>query len=90
MIRAARRVVLRMGRWPGVILWAALIFGLSSIPSEVVGQPSRIPFDKIAHAGVYAMLGLLLALAMSRRRRRTTSALAIVALALAAAYGVTD
>jgi len=85
-----RAMVLRAGSWPGVVLWAALIFALSSVRTEVVGRPSSIPFDKFAHAGVYAVLALLVALALSRRRPRVTLALALVALILAAAYGVSD
>lgn len=53
----------RLGLWLLPLLWAALIFCVSCIPHVPEG-PSvggrRFPWDKFAHAAVYAVLGGLL------------------------------
>ena len=64
-------------------MWAALLFGLSSLPAGAT-PPSPISFpgdDKVVHAALYAVLGGLLRVALGRSGP---------AVALAAAYGVTD
>ncbi len=63
--------------------WAALLFGLSSLPA---GSTPTSPFsfpgdDKVVHAGAYAVLGGLLRVALGRTGP---------AVALAAAYGASD
>ena len=69
--------------WIGAALWAALLFGLSSLPA---GSTPRSPIsfpgdDKVVHAALYAVLGGLLYLATGRFAP---------AVALAAGYGATD
>ncbi|MDB4971033.1 MAG: uncharacterized protein JWN44_6722 [Myxococcales bacterium] len=71
-----------MKRWLPVVLYAALIFYLSSTPGDAVPQWGA-DHDKLAHAAEYGVLGFLLARAFGARRWW----LAIVAGAL---YGVTD
>lgn len=49
------------------ILWMAVIFILSSIPGPKLPVLPFPGFDKLAHAGEYAILGFLLALAFEKR-----------------------
>lgn len=69
--------------WLPAAAWAGTIFYLSSRPR--VPSPDVPGFDKVAHFGAYAVLGVLLAFAAGR------SALPIaVAALLGVAYGATD
>ena len=64
--------------WAPVLLWAALIFALSSIPHLGTGLGTwDLVLRKLAHLSEYALLGLLLARAVRRPG---------LAVALAAAY----
>jgi hypothetical protein len=68
--------------WLPVVVWAALIFGLSSVPDLGTGLGGwDLVLRKLAHAGEYAILGALLARALGRPW---------VAFALGAAYAVSD
>jgi VanZ family protein len=68
--------------WLPVIVWAALIFGLSSIPSLGTGLGTwDLLLRKVAHVAEYAILGALLARALGRSG---------VAFAAGVAYAVTD
>ena len=72
----------RLGSWIPVALWAALIFGLSSIPSLGTGLGVwDLVLRKLAHLAEYAVLGALLYRAVRRRP---------AAIALAAAYAASD
>jgi len=52
--------------WLPVVLWAALIFGLSSIPSLGTGLGTwDLVLRKLAHTLEYAVLGLLLVRALA-------------------------
>jgi VanZ family protein len=68
--------------WVPVVLWAAVIFAFSSVPSlgTDLGTWDTI-LRKLAHLAEYAVLGTLLARATGR---------ASAAVALAALYAVTD
>lgn len=44
--------------WPPV-LWFALIWILSSLPGQSLPAPKILSLDKVAHIGVYFLLGLL-------------------------------
>ena len=67
--------------WAPVVLWAGLIFVLSSIPGLGTGLGTwDFVLRKLAHAGEYAVLGLLLARAVAE----------LPAFALGVAYAVTD
>ena len=71
-----------LSAWAPVVLWAGLIFGLSSIPSLSSGLGTwDLVLRKLAHAAEYTVLGLLLVRAV---RREVPSFLAGVA------YAVTD
>jgi VanZ family protein len=72
-----------VGLWLPVVLWAAVIFALSSMPSLDSGLGT---WDRVlragAHVAEYAILGALLARALGRR-----AATAVVA---GVAYAVSD
>ena len=68
--------------WLPVVLWAALIFALSSVSDLGTGLGTwDLVLRKIAHAGEFAVLGALLVRAVR---------LELPALALGVAYAVSD
>jgi VanZ family protein len=68
--------------WLPVVLWAALIFALSSIPSLGTGLGTwDLVLRKVAHMAEYAVLGGLLQRAVGREP---------LAILLGSAYAVTD
>jgi VanZ family protein len=68
--------------WLPVVLWASLIFALSSIPDLGTGLGEwDLVLRKTAHAAEFAVLGLLLARALGRE---------LPTLLLGIAYAVTD
>jgi VanZ family protein len=72
----------RVNRWLPVVLWAGLIFGLSSIPSLGTGLGAwDVILRKLAHVAEYAVLGALLQRALAREP---------LAFVLGSAYAVTD
>jgi VanZ family protein len=71
-----------LSAWLPVVLWAGLIFALSSIPDLGTGLGGwDLALRKIAHALEYAVLGLLLLRAMGRE---------VPAAILGVAYAVSD
>ena len=79
-------------RWPwalAAVLWAALIYVLSSIPAGDGGLdlPDIPGVDKVAHAASFGVLTVLLAQALKATGNVASLVLAVV---LASAYGVTD
>ena len=76
-------------RWGPAVLWAATIFGLSSI-SSLPPPPGGLT-DKHAHFGAYGLLAALLVWGLTDRSpARTTWATAAAAVVLAALYGASD
>jgi VanZ family protein len=72
----------RINPWIPVVLWAAVIFTLSSVPDLGTGLGTwDTVLRKIAHTAEYALLGAL----VFRATRRAPTALVI-----ASAYAVTD
>lgn len=72
----------RLSAWAPVVLWAGLIFTLSSIPSLDSGLGTwDIVLRKLAHAGEFGVLGALLYRAVRHEP---------AAIALASLYAVTD
>ena len=68
--------------WLPVVLWAGLIFGLSSIPSLGTGLGTwDLVLRKLAHATEYAVLGFLLLRALGSE---------LPAFAAGVAYAATD
>ena len=75
-------VAARLSLWAPVVLWAALIFALSSIPSLATGLGLwDLVLRKLAHLVEYAVLGALLLRALRREP---------AAIALGSLYAVTD
>ena len=83
MERGARIWLLPLG-------WALLIFALSSIPGAAFPASKLLSYDKLVHAGVYAVLGFLCFLALARASLQKTGVLVLVAGAIATLYGITD
>jgi VanZ family protein len=76
-------------RWGPVVLWAAMIFVLSSF-SSLPAPPAGFT-DKHAHFATYGVLAALLVWALTDRSpARMTWATAAAAVALAALYGASD
>lgn len=69
------------------VLWAAVIFSLSSRPT--LPSPEVVGFDKVAHFGAFALLALLVVLALRVRDvgRRGSAWLSV---AISCGYGVLD
>ena len=74
-------------RWGPALVWAAVIFTLSSF-SKLPSPPGN---DKTHHFVAYAILGAAIVWGLTDRApRRTTWAIALGALLLASVYGATD
>ena len=72
----------RLSLWAPVVVWAGLIFALSSVPGLTTGLGLwDLVLRKLAHLLEYAVLGALLFRALGREP---------LAVALGAAYAVTD
>ena len=84
----------RVSLWAPVVLWAGLIFALSSIPSLSTDLGLwDLVLRKSAHLAEYAILGALLARALARPVRDRDGGVwrePLVALALGSAYALTD
>jgi VanZ family protein len=77
--------------WKLAAAWALLIFALSSIPGAAFpALPLIFSYDKLLHAGVYAVFGAFCFMAVPRRWSKKTSVLVLIAGAMATAYGFTD
>ena len=75
-------------RWSSVVGYCALIFYLSSYPSE--SFPALLPgwhLDKVVHAVEFGLLSLLIAWALGVKDKRRAALTAIV---LASLYSVSD
>ena len=71
-----------LSTWAPVVLWAGLIFGLSSVPNLGTDLGTwDLVLRKVAHFGEYAVLGLLLVRAFGREP---------LAAAAGVAYAATD
>jgi VanZ family protein len=74
--------------WAPVAAYMAIIFALSSGPSLPL---PRLTTDKMAHAGVYGGLAILLVRAFAAGwPRRITARAALLAAAVTIAYGISD
>ncbi len=73
----------RLRAWGPVLLWAGIIFAISSQPTLPVSLGSGR--DKLAHFAAYAVFGVLAGRALPPRR-----GFALLAVLLGAAYGASD
>ncbi len=85
-----RRLCLILFFWVPPVLWAGLIFFLSSRPVLPETGPSFPLKDKVAHAVAYFVLGWLVTHALRRAHDMRLSAACWLGLALAALYGAFD
>ncbi len=77
--------------WLPVIAWCAIIFAQSAFATPDIGPPWPF-FDKMAHTGIYALLGLLLCRALNTLDgwQARTFKLVVTATLLTALYGLSD
>src|SRR5262249_1673509 len=77
--------------WWFVVVWAVVIFLLSSIPgASMPPLPAVLSYDKVLHALVYSVLGALFLLALRQASSLTTPRLVLAAGLFALGYGLTD
>ncbi|MET0593616.1 MAG: VanZ family protein [Polyangiaceae bacterium] len=77
--------------WKLAVAWALVIFGLSSIPGASFPASKIFSYDKLAHAGVYAVLGAFCFLALrTRNASKGTGVLIAMSGVAATIYGCTD
>ena len=76
--------------WKLAAAWALVIFVLSSIPGASFPASKLLSYDKLLHAGVYAVLGAFCLMAIPRWWSQKTSVLVVVAGTMATLYGFTD
>ena len=72
------------------MLWAAALFGLSSIPGHSIPTVGISFGDKIVHCIVYGVLGALCYRALVLTTRLRGASAVVVAILVALAYGVSD
>lgn len=77
--------------WAPAIVFASAIFFISSLPGASLPTVAIWSADKVVHAAVFAVLGLLVALPLDRLKlvERKGWLIAVAAL-IATAYGVSD
>jgi VanZ family protein len=80
----------RLRTWLLVAFWAAVIFGLSSLPGSRIPSVRFAHFDKVVHFALYATLGALLGRALGQRWPRSFWKVLAAAWVLAVAYGASD
>lgn len=64
------------------ILWMALIWILSSIPSDKLPSLKIISIDKLAHIGIYLAWGLIINMGLIKRKARSHEVMIIYCLML--------
>ncbi|MBT8493468.1 MAG: VanZ family protein [Deltaproteobacteria bacterium] len=76
--------------WLPAVGYAAVIFAVSSIPARSMPEGRFWDFDKLIHAGEYAVLAALLWWALARTTKLGRWSRASVAALLAGLYGISD
>ena len=77
-------------RWLPALLWAGVIFWLSSLSHPPTPGPEFLYKDKIAHWMLYCVLGWLVALALRRAHNLSLPKTCALAILVASAYGASD
>jgi VanZ family protein len=76
--------------WIPALLWAGVIFLLSSMPAPPTPGPN-FPFkDKVGHWMLFCVLGALVAWALRRAHRLSLLTTFWLAIVIGSAYGATD
>jgi VanZ family protein len=88
-LRRASRVWSALVSWGPVVLWAGLIFTLSSFSGGTLPSLPIPHADKLAHAGVYGVLALALLRALHGTRWPVTLRY-VVTVGAALTYGISD
>jgi VanZ family protein len=76
--------------WGPALVWAGVVFALSSVPGKSLPQVQAPDFDKVAHLGVYAVLGALVLRGLLRTTSLTSRRAIVLAMVLGTLYGITD
>jgi VanZ family protein len=76
--------------WAPALAWAAVLVVLSSIPGDAIPEVPTPNFDKLVHAGLYLVLGLVCARGLAASTGLDPAPLVAAAAAMATAFGVTD
>jgi VanZ family protein len=74
------------------IAWAAIIFGISSLPASVIAISPPYQLDKVFHAGIFFIFCLFLNRALLNQSRvpPLSAYHLVLSLVLVIAYGVSD
>ena len=74
------------------IVWAGIIFGISSLPISLIEMSPRFHLDKLLHVGIFYVFCLLLNRALLNQSRVPHLAAnhLVVSLVLVVAYGILD
>jgi VanZ family protein len=76
--------------WWIAAAWAVVIFFLSSIPGKAMPPIPALQYDKVIHALVYFVLGVLFCLALRQTSSMPTRRIVALAAFLSLAYGLSD
>jgi VanZ family protein len=76
--------------WLPVLIWAAILFGLSSIPGAKIPNVRISYADKIVHGGLYGILGFLCFRGSLRTNKLGPGAAVLIAVSVALGYGLSD
>jgi VanZ family protein len=80
----------RVRAWGPAFLWAGFVFVMSAIPGATL-PPLAIPnLDKVVHAAVYGVLGMLCWRGVRLTQGLDPARTVIMATAIATLYGITD
>jgi VanZ family protein len=82
-------VIARLRPWVPAIVWAVVLFELSTIPGSEIPDLPAPNFDKLVHGFLYLVLGACCVRGLGQTALNPT-ALVAAATALATAFGVTD
>jgi VanZ family protein len=83
-------LVRKLSAWLPLIVWAAVLFGLSSIPGQEIPTFDVSFSDKIAHCAVYGVWGILSFRALRLTTRLRLGYAILLTALMALAYGVSD
>jgi VanZ family protein len=72
------------------VIWAIVIFGASSVPSDAIPRSIILSQDKLVHMGVYAVLGFLLYRGIRRIRTDAWTAAGWLTFGISVVYGASD